>query len=222
MSERRRSMAALATEFVVIVVGVLVALGVDEWRESRKEARIETFLIEGLINDLVADSGDIAQFLSGGEWRSQRGEFLIAVARGEVATPEEVGAAFRGLTAAVKLDIVESTYREIVGSGGSQSLSDPRARLEVAGYYGLALNRQNINSYLAESQDRVKELLLVRGYTVRDGAIPLSVAREPEVAAAVREAAAWAAEAARYPRDLAEKNASLLALLRGTYGGPPS
>ena len=221
MSERRRSIAALATEFVVIAVGVLVALGVDEWRESLSEARIEAFLIEGLINDLVADSGDIAGFRASGTFRIGQGEFLMSVARGDAATSEEVATAFGRLVFPTSLDIVESTYRDMVGSGASRSLSDPRTRLEIAGYYGLALNRQNINSYFVQSQNRVRDLLIARGYRPGDEEIPASVARAPEVAAAVREATNWARQMASYPSDLAAKNDSLLARLRREYRTPP-
>ena len=221
MSERRRSIAALATEFVVIVVGVLVALGFDELRESRREARIEAALIDGLINDLVADSIDIAGFRATGDARKRQGEFLLAVANGDAATPEEVGAAFGRLIFPVKLDIVESTYRDMVGSGASQSLSSSRARLEIGRYYGLASKRQNGNSTFEESQRRLRDVLIVRGVSPRGGEIPAAIARDPEVAAAVSEATFWAEQMVTYPADLAAENESLLSLLRtGDWASP--
>lgn len=57
----------LAAEFVVIVVGVLVALGVDGWRETRQNRAEEARLLASIEADLVADSVDIAQGMASTE-----------------------------------------------------------------------------------------------------------------------------------------------------------
>ena len=45
----------LASEFVVIVLGVLVALAVADWRQSRADRQLEAYLIARLSDDLAAD-----------------------------------------------------------------------------------------------------------------------------------------------------------------------
>lgn len=47
--------ARLAAEFVIIVAGVLVALGVDEWRQSRADAALEDQYLTRIIRDLRDD-----------------------------------------------------------------------------------------------------------------------------------------------------------------------
>lgn len=47
-------------ELVVIVAGVLIALGVDDYRQDVADRRLEANLLERLQGDLVADAGDLA------------------------------------------------------------------------------------------------------------------------------------------------------------------
>jgi hypothetical protein len=47
-------------EVVVIIVGVLIALGVDDWRQGVADRQLEANLLERLEEDLVADAGDLA------------------------------------------------------------------------------------------------------------------------------------------------------------------
>jgi len=49
-----------AAEFLVVVLGVLVALAVDDWRSSRIDRETERHVLERLAGDLLLDSMDIA------------------------------------------------------------------------------------------------------------------------------------------------------------------
>jgi len=51
----RSALPRLAGEFIVIVLGVLVALGVDEWRGNRADARQEVEYYRSLVEDLDRD-----------------------------------------------------------------------------------------------------------------------------------------------------------------------
>ena len=46
-------------EFIVIVLGVLVALAVDDWRDYRSDRVLEQHLIGRLAADLRADEADL-------------------------------------------------------------------------------------------------------------------------------------------------------------------
>jgi hypothetical protein len=54
-SRPRPTLPRFAGEFITIVLGVLVALGVDEWRETRAEARQEVEYYRSLVQDLDRD-----------------------------------------------------------------------------------------------------------------------------------------------------------------------
>ena len=215
MRGRDRRWGRLLSEFVVIVFGVLVALGVDEWRDTRLDGQIRDALLSGLVTDLVADSNDIAGFVGGSLYRMKWGEALIDVAGGREMDPDSLATAFRALGMSSRLEIVESTFEELVGSGASRTIPDPELRLMISSYYGLGRDRQDINDLLWPGMLRYREALTDRGYSYTDGTrIPVSVARDPEVAAIVRELTVWAGEAAQYTTDLTEANAELLERVR--------
>jgi hypothetical protein len=63
MTEQRWSRVRFAAaEFVVIVAGVLVALGVDEWRQSRRDHALELQYAARLRADLQRDTTRFADF----------------------------------------------------------------------------------------------------------------------------------------------------------------
>jgi len=55
----RLNWRTLLGEFVVIVVGVLVALWVDEVKEARADARLEVEYLQSFLTDLDARSGTV-------------------------------------------------------------------------------------------------------------------------------------------------------------------
>jgi hypothetical protein len=57
---RKKHSAKWIGEFLVIVVGVLVALAVDDWVQDRSDRKLEVHLLERLAEDLVADAADLA------------------------------------------------------------------------------------------------------------------------------------------------------------------
>ena len=69
----RRSLA----ELIVIVVGVLIALGVDDWRQTGEERRIERQAYVQLLEDLRLDSIDVIQARARAGNRSQAGLTLL-------------------------------------------------------------------------------------------------------------------------------------------------
>lgn len=54
-SRQRSVLPRLAGEFLAIVLGVLVALGVDQWRGSRADVRLEAEYYRSLVEDLERD-----------------------------------------------------------------------------------------------------------------------------------------------------------------------
>jgi hypothetical protein len=53
----------LVAEFLVIVVGVLVALGVDQWVQDRQDRALEAEYLERLLADVRYDLDELAFIL---------------------------------------------------------------------------------------------------------------------------------------------------------------
>ena len=54
----------LASEFVIIVLGVLLALSVDNWNQERLDNKTKSHLIESLLSDLREDKEDYNEFFA--------------------------------------------------------------------------------------------------------------------------------------------------------------
>lgn len=76
----RRQSTFLFWEFVVIVLGVLAALAVEEWREELKLAEQRRHILESLLVDLREDREDYLHFAENQQARSAAATYLTTLA----------------------------------------------------------------------------------------------------------------------------------------------
>ncbi len=144
----------LLGEFVVIVVGVLMALWVDQLREARVNQELEVEYLESLVTDLDAD---LAQFDSAEAWM-RRSETAAAtvLALYEGSPPTENVA---DLVAAVETagwqfvpTITRNTIDDLRSTGNLRLIRDPDLRRAIASYY---LTVENVSIPLADMRNRI-------------------------------------------------------------------
>lgn len=144
----------LLGEFVVIVVGVLLALWVDQLREARANAELEVEYVESLVTDLDAD---LAQFDSTEAWmrRSETAAAtVLALYKGSPPT-ENVA----DLVAAVETagwqyfpSITRNTIDDLRSTGNLRLIRDPALRRAIASYYATL---EVVGVPLADMRDRI-------------------------------------------------------------------
>ena len=138
MSQKRPGAAKAATEFIVIVVGVLVALAADGWRQDQADRRAE----EQYLGRLSADLELGADQLASAHGRVQRlfaaSETLIA-ATDDPATPDSVLVELFQQAAIAVLPVRrlthDATYRELVTTGRLMIVQDADLRRQIGDYY---------------------------------------------------------------------------------------
>jgi hypothetical protein len=170
------------SEFVVIVVGVLVALGLENWVGDRSDQTSEVRYLSALSDDLRLDS---ALFRDRLVPRVARAESAIAavapIARGEAPVPADTIAFLRlviSSTASFSQLGVRPTFDELLATGSLGLVESPELRAALVGYYGskiLTVNRAStrLSGFAA----------LVRGHlpeTATGGLIDRDEAMEPE------------------------------------------
>jgi hypothetical protein len=144
----------LLGEFVVIVVGVLVALWVDELREARVNAALEVEYLESLVIDLDAD---LAQFAQTEAWmRRSEAAAATVLALYEGSPPTENVA---DLVAAVETagwqswpSITRNTIDDLRSTGNLRLIRDPALRRAIAAYYTIV---ENVSIPSANMRDRM-------------------------------------------------------------------
>ena len=83
----------LAGEFIVIVVGVLVALATDRWSQSLSAAEAERVYVERLMVDIRADSVEAEGFLTALPEAIAARDSLLSALEGEGPLPADLQAA---------------------------------------------------------------------------------------------------------------------------------
>lgn len=144
----------LLGEFVVIVVGVLMALWVDQLREARVNAELEVEYLESLVTDLEAD---LAQFDSTEAWMRRSEAAAATVLALYAGSPPTENLA--ELVAAVETagwqyfpSITRNTIDDLRSTGNLRLIRDPALRRAIASYY---TSLENVNIPLADMRDRI-------------------------------------------------------------------
>lgn len=144
----------LLGEFVVIVLGVLIALWVDQLREARVNADLEVEYLESLVADLDAD---LAQFDEAEEWmrRSEAAAAtVLALYEGTPPTDNVADLITAVETAGWQMfpSVSRNTIDDLRSTGNLRLIRDPAIRRAIADYY---TNIENALGPLAAMQDRI-------------------------------------------------------------------
>ena len=144
----------LLGEFVVIVVGVLMALWVDELREARENAALEIEYLESFVTDLEAD---LAQFDETEAWmhRSEAAAAtVLALYEGSPPTGN-----LGDLVMAVETAgwqswpvITRNTIDDLRSTGNLRLIRDRSLRRAIAAYYTII---ENVSIPSANMRDRI-------------------------------------------------------------------
>jgi len=148
-----RSVSRIATEFVVIVAGVLAALAVDQWRQSREDLVLERELLQSLAEDLLTDSADYARLPDRALRRAMSAETLLRNFRpgaprtegalvaidtlgpfSDAASDSVIVRSLDDLVTSSDLDVADGAYREFSDGGGQSLMRNRHLRRMIHDY----------------------------------------------------------------------------------------
>jgi len=139
ISEQLRQMrwAQVLIELVLLVLGILIALAVDDWMQERRDARMERDYLQLLVRDLERDDEILKEFISFEELQTNDGIEAYRALRKTVAPAdrEAVAARLSRLTSRRTLRLVRATYTDLVSTGNLRLISNPVLRDRVVKYY---------------------------------------------------------------------------------------
>jgi hypothetical protein len=147
MKKPEISLGRAAGEFTVIVLGVLVALGVDSLNQDRKDSELERDYLQRLQEDVRVDSMTQGWIL---EVLSEKAEALDLVAGfvdGAGQAPEDSGPLLKALAKdgtafGWGLPALQSvTLEDLTDTGSMSLLRDPQVRARIIAYYKNANHR---------------------------------------------------------------------------------
>lgn len=138
----RSGPARLLGEFLVIVVGVLVALAVDEWREYSDDRVMEARYVARLIQDLQTDSATMANQAERGASKRANLETTLKRLEDPALIQRSPSAAWPDLSFTfARPELQTTTFDELLATAGLLLIRDEALRYEVADHYRVIRHR---------------------------------------------------------------------------------
>ena len=189
MSVRSKFLGRLAAEFGVIVLGVLVALAVDDWRAAKSDRDREAYFLASLQEDLAADIADFRAAKANGQARvaaaayitehlgartptaygreSMSGTASFAPAPG-ATRPEDLTAAMQQMATVANFDFSDGTHEEILSTASFGIIRSGEIRRAISNYYAFTVNRSEADNRIREALFQYYEALRVAGLAPGD------------------------------------------------------
>jgi len=151
-------------ELMVIVVGVLIALWVDNANSERQARGLETAHLSGILFDLRQDSATLQSRLDVASRGLEVADRLMKLRESSTPTPPADSLAEWFFRAAFvdNFEVLDHTYREILGAGGLSALSDDELRRAVSGYYASIESAEFFTGWYQDEEADYWDLLAKR------------------------------------------------------------
>lgn len=206
----RRRVRSLAAEFVLIVVGVLLALWVDSWRQDVEDAAREAELLRAIQADLTADSLFLARQRESLPRQIRAAYGLLQLDPDDLPSTDSIDRLDVGFAFMTPDGWSESAYTAMLESGELASVRDPDLARTLTRYYEDVLRRARLRARLdQQALDWQMETMWLQ-----DGAFALTSVGLDELLSEGNTAWAHQIDRAGY-RDWLANNASLIVFRMG-------
>jgi hypothetical protein len=147
-------------EFFIVVLGVLVALWVDNWNNDRKDRVLEREYVSSLIADLELDDASIRDAMQFAEFVADRSRsVLMSVdSRRVTGSPEDFIRSVN-LTAYLRLPTYSrTTINDLMSTGNLRLLQSKKIRDSIAAYYSTIEHNTQWNDSAREIQTQMTRI----------------------------------------------------------------
>ena len=139
MSEKRmaRFWSYALGEILLLVIGILIALQINNWNEDRKERKLAATYLDNLELDLQADLQSISLAIEDLEFYEQEGRYSLEVLEGNVDVVDK-DQFILSLIWNNHFHLFEqsrSTYEDLIGSGNIRLITNNNLKVALSKYY---------------------------------------------------------------------------------------
>lgn len=153
---RNLAFGRLAAEFLVIVVGVLVALAVDQWRESINDRTAEAEYLDRLLIDLRQDSGMVSGDRAQGAAKAVDLQRVLENLRDPDIVRRQPSLAWPNLSRTfARPNLQTTTFDELTTTGGLILIQNNDLRSRIGEHYTWA--EHSFNERLDERRTSLAE-----------------------------------------------------------------
>jgi hypothetical protein len=135
---RKQDWFVVFIEIMIVVIGILIGLQIDDWNQSRLDRIQESSYLKRLSVDLEADIKEFNRRIESDNRRTEQGKFLMATVNNlplvkKKPTEFMYAIVYAGFTSSPIIS--DHTFEEIKSSGNLAILSDVGLRTNLIRYY---------------------------------------------------------------------------------------
>ena len=144
----------LLGETLVVVLGVLIAIGINDYWNERQERILEREYLSRLLEDVVADIEYVSSAKSMLDRKLQALDAIAPVVRGLEPVPSDLETFLRNVAlgglggASSTYWITDTTFEDMKATGSLRLIRDAEMRRTIGRYYG------DFDNFFARSRDR--------------------------------------------------------------------
>ena len=121
-----RYLAYAAGEIVLVVVGILIALQINNWNDARKDRARELGYLRNIREDVSANIKEMDDYLATREQGIAAAQRILAHFDGKpIDDPSAFNADAISIYSWKRFYLSDNTYQELIGSGNFAALSNP-------------------------------------------------------------------------------------------------
>ena len=123
-------------EIVLVVIGILIALSINNWNEARKTTNIEVEYLKRLRADLVNDTAYYDRRIKYADKVIEDHKKAFLIAYTEIEGPRQFYEAFNNLVwSSESLSLRDITYHEMLNAGQLKIISNDAIKAEIMEFY---------------------------------------------------------------------------------------
>ena len=142
-------------EIALVVIGILIALQINNWNEDRKTAKQEIKILNDLKNDLETNLNEISETYNSTSQRQMSSALILDYFKNTKPVDDSLKKAFEKLEQDVLFNIANTSYK-FIESQGINSLSNDSLRIRVTEMYERHLTnivtRENMNRQIVNQE----------------------------------------------------------------------
>ena len=142
-------------EIALVVIGILIALQINNWNEDRKTAKQEIKILNDLKNDLETNLKEISETYKSTNQRQKSIVLILDYFENAMPVDDSLKKAFESLEQDVIFNIANTSYK-FIESQGINSLSNDSLRIRVTEMYERHLTnivtRENLNRQMVSEE----------------------------------------------------------------------
>ena len=148
-------------EIVLVVIGILIALQINNWNENRKNLKIEKNYLERLINDVVSDTMTLQNRIGLSKLRLEYGKELMQLMDGKLTEYDPINMLIKAQSLGRMWDpyFNTNTYQDLTSTGSFNLIRDKNISDSIRTYYS-TLPYQWVAEFSKRRQEGVHPLMV--------------------------------------------------------------